>query len=88
MSEHIASITEGLSFAYLKEAYIASLLTLGWDAVDGAIHAEEEDDRRWGRFGNLLQKQAAVLRKEMAEADQSEAEKEVHGVKKVGGADE
>lgn len=33
---------------------------------------EDEDDRKWGRLGNLLQKQVAVLRKEMAEADQME----------------
>jgi hypothetical protein len=31
---------------------------------------EDEEDRKWGRLGNLLQKQVAVLRKEMAEADQ------------------
>jgi hypothetical protein len=37
---------------------------------------EFEEDRKWGRLGNLLQKQVAVLRKEMAEADQTEKVKE------------
>ena len=71
LPEHIASITEGFSFAYLKEAYIGSLLTLGRDAADGATPAEEDDDRKWSRLGNLLQKQVAALRKEMAEAEKN-----------------
>jgi hypothetical protein len=37
---------------------------------------EDEEDRKWGRLGNLLQKQVAVLRKEMAETDQTEKVKE------------
>ena len=37
---------------------------------------EAEEVRKWGRLGNLLQKQVKILRVEMAEADRSEAEKE------------
>ena len=88
--EHIASITDSFSFAYLQEAYIASLLNLlrqYSDDSDGSftqlfVESEEERDieaeeiRKYGRLGNLLQKQVKVLRVEMAEADRSEAEKE------------
>lgn len=62
-------MTEGFSFAYLKEAFIASLLTLGRAVAEGAAAVEEDDDRKWGRLGNLLQKQVAALREEMAEAE-------------------
>lgn len=75
-AHHIVSITDGFSFAYLKEAYVASLLTLVRNSAEEVMPAEEEDDRKWGRLGNLLQKQIAVLREEMSEADKSEAEKE------------
>ena len=44
------------------------------DTKEGEKEAEEIS--KWGRLGNLLQKQVAVLRVEMAEADRSEAEKE------------
>jgi hypothetical protein len=70
---HIASITEGFSFAYLKETYVASLLTLAWESAESTLPAEDEDVRKWGRLGNLLQKQVALLRHEMSEADKSEA---------------
>ena len=82
-AHHIASITDGFSFAYLKEAYVASLLTLVRNSADNVMPAEEEDDRTWGRLGNLLQKQVAILREEMAEADKSEAEKEKKDEKKT-----
>ena len=64
---HIASITGGFSFAYLKEAYVASLLALVQASTEGAVPAEEEDDRTWGRFGNILQQQVAVLRKDIVD---------------------
>jgi hypothetical protein len=73
---HIASITEGFSFACLKEAYIASLLTLAREAAESTLPAEDEDARKWGRLGNLLQKQVALLRHEMSEADKSETQNE------------
>lgn len=64
---HIASITDGFSFAYLKEAYVASLLTLVQDSAEDVMPAEEEDDRKWGRFSNLLRQQAAALREDITE---------------------
>ena len=63
---YIASITEGFSFAYMKEAFVASLLTLVQDSAEGITPAEEEDDREWGRFGNMLQKQVVALREDIA----------------------
>ena len=60
-------MTEGFSFAYLKEAFIASLLTLVQDSAEETLPAVEEDDREWGRFGNMLQKQVIALREDIAE---------------------
>lgn len=51
----------------MKEAFVASLLTLVRDSVDDVTPAEGEGDREWGRFGKLLQKQVFSLREDMAE---------------------
>ena len=67
LPHQIASITDGFSFAYLKEAYVASLLTLVRSAGDGIAPAGEEDDQEWGRFGNVLQKQVVALREDIGE---------------------
>ena len=64
--DHIASITDGFSFAYMKEAFVASLLTLVYNSTEDIKPAEEEDDHKWGRFGNLLQKQVVALREDLA----------------------
>ena len=69
---HIASITDGFSFAYLKEAYVASLLALVQTLTEGTVPDEEEDDRTWGRFGNMLQRQVAVLRNDIADGTVAE----------------
>ena len=50
----------------MKEAFVASLLTLVHDSTADTTPAEEEDDRKWGRFGNLLQKQVFALREDLA----------------------
>ena len=50
----------------MKEAFVASLLTLVHDSAEDVTPAEEEDDREWGRFGNLLQKQVVSLREDLA----------------------
>lgn len=50
----------------MKEAFIASLLTLVYDSTADITPAQEEDDREWGRFGNLLQKQVVALREDLA----------------------
>ena len=63
----MASITDGFSFAYLKEAYVASLLTLVHASAEDAVAAEEEDGQDWGRLGKLLKTQAAALRKDMVD---------------------
>ena len=67
LPQQIASITDGFSFAYLKETFVASLLTLVWSSGDGITLAEEEEDREWGRFGNVLQKQVIALRDDIGE---------------------
>ncbi len=67
LPHHIASITDGFSFAYMKEAFVASLLTLVRDSAEDIKPAEEEDDREWGRFGNVLKKQVGALREDIAQ---------------------
>ncbi|KAI9823491.1 MAG: hypothetical protein M1819_001345 [Sarea resinae] len=72
--EQVASVTDGFSFAYLKELYLSTLLSLyrkssGRATLDEYEHEDnDEDDQKFGQFGNLLRKQAATLRSEMAEA--------------------
>ena len=73
--EKIASITEDFSFAYLKETYIASLLTLARETAEPVQDAEpDEEVQKWGRLGALLQKQVELLRHEMAETDKVDEE--------------
>ena len=50
----------------MKEAFLASLLTLVYNSVEDVTPVEEGDDREWGRFGNLLQKQVVTLREDLA----------------------
>lgn len=69
LPDHIASITDGFSFAYLKEALFASLLTLAKSFAEEKTATEqkkeEEEDRKWGRFGSILQQQVAILRQDI-----------------------
>lgn len=53
----------------MKEAFVASLLTIVRDSVEGVTPAEEDEegDRGWGRFGNVLRKQVFALKEDMAE---------------------
>ena len=51
----------------MKEAFVASLLTLVRDSAEGIAPTEEEDIGAWGRFGNVLQKQVVALREDIAE---------------------
>src|SRR5262249_30867102 len=51
--EEIAGLTEGFSFAYLKELYLSSMMR--W------IHTREE-----GEMGAVMRAQAAVLREQMS----------------------
>lgn len=64
---HIASITDGFSFAYLKEVYVVSLLMLVQNSAEDIMAAEAEGDRQLGTFGSLLQQQAVALRKDIGE---------------------
>ena len=65
-AQQIASITDGFSFAYLKETYVASLLTLARNSAEEVVLPEDEDDCKWGKFGKLLQQQATSLKEEIA----------------------
>ena len=51
----------------MKEAFVASLLTLVREPVEDDESAEEVDDPEMGEFGNVLQKQVIALRKDIAE---------------------
>lgn len=67
LPHRIALVTEGFSFAYLKEAYVASLLRLVQDSAEDVVPAEEEEGSELGRFGTLLLQQVVALRQDIAE---------------------
>ena len=79
LSEAIADITEGFSFAYLKEAFITSLLAIvgsrkgnSSNANDGLSEPEEKEsefDRNV--FWQVVSKQVQTLRIEMEDARKS-----------------
>lgn len=68
---HIASITEGFSFAYMKEAYVGSLLTLARQSGESEIASlpepSNEQVQTKGRFGVILEQQVASLREDIGE---------------------
>ena len=68
---YIASITEGFSFAYMKEAYVGSLLTLARQSGDNEISSlpepSDEQVQTKGRFGIILEQQVASLREDIGE---------------------
>ena len=78
LSEAIAEITEGFSFAYLKETFITSLLAIAGSfkgtskAIDDLLEADEQphelDDLLLWR---VMSKQVKVLRAEMEDARKS-----------------
>lgn len=72
VSRRVAELTEGFSFAYLKEAWVASLLTLLYETT--AVGAESVS----GRLSKTLERQIEILRVEMGEGgkDAGEDEKE------------
>ena len=76
LPSHIASITEGFSFAYMKEAYVASLLTLARQSGDTEIPSlhepSDEQVQTKGRFGIILEEQVASLREDIGEATTQE----------------
>ena len=67
LPHRIALITDGFSFASLKEVYVASLLRLVQNSAEDVAPPEVEDDPEWGRFGSLLQQQVVALRESIAE---------------------
>ena len=71
LSAHIASMTEDFSFAYMKEAYVASLLTLARQSGDveftSSPEPSEEQIQTKGRFGMILERQVASLREDICE---------------------
>lgn len=72
LPQHIASLTAGFSFAYLKEAHVASLLALvrlSDDESEVAVSGRQSagEDEKLGRFGHLLQQQVTTLREDIGE---------------------
>lgn len=67
VSERVAELTEGFSFAYLKEAWVACLLTLLYDT--SATGTKEAS----GRLAETLEKQIGILKAEMADVEKSDS---------------
>ena len=73
-TKELARITQGFSFAYLKEVYIAALLALTQHNDPDKHVAETENATQMedlGKFGNLLQQQIMTLKADMAEEGKS-----------------
>jgi transitional endoplasmic reticulum ATPase len=75
----VAEITDGFSFAYMQEAFVAALLALARDGVTAAVESED-DDSDWVGVCHVgdddleklplwveIQKQVAILREGMDE---------------------
>ncbi|KAL0261579.1 hypothetical protein SLS55_003009 [Diplodia seriata] len=70
ISKRIAELTDGFSFAYLKETWVASLLSLLYaTSSEGTKEAS-------GKLPEMLEKQIEHLKAEMSEADGPEQKKE------------
>ncbi|KAH7057414.1 P-loop containing nucleoside triphosphate hydrolase protein [Macrophomina phaseolina] len=66
VSKRVAELTDGFSFAYLKEAWVASLLSLLYSSVStGAQEAS-------GKLPETLEKQIEILKAEMGDAEEKE----------------
>ncbi|OJD33890.1 p-loop containing nucleoside triphosphate hydrolase protein [Diplodia corticola] len=68
-SKRIAELTDGFSFAYLKEAWVASLLSLLY-ATSSAGTTEAS-----GKLPKMLEKQIEVLKEEMSDVGDKDQEK-------------
>ena len=71
VSERAAEITEGFSFAYLKEAFVAALLVIAGKKFGGGP-GKEDDDLEGNSFWKELEHQIENLRQELEAGDGEE----------------
>jgi transitional endoplasmic reticulum ATPase len=77
LSAKIASITDGFSFAYLKEAFVAALLHIVGNEAELEIHRDfsgvydyiADDDFESLLFWKEMKKQIEILRKEIHDSE-------------------
>jgi hypothetical protein len=72
-AHRIATLTDGFSFAYIKESFVGCLLTVVQNTTNGG--SEAEGDKTHGQLGSLLEKHVTMLRNEMSEKPISESSK-------------
>jgi hypothetical protein len=69
---YIATLTEGFSFAYIKEAYIGTFLALIQEIADEESSGAK-DGGKYGRLGDLLEKHVGLLKVEMSEISRDDS---------------
>lgn len=79
--DSVAEITEGFSFAYMKEIFVSSLLHIAGHQEEKEKYAENglESSFLW----NVVQQQIKVLRAEMASLEEEESEAKKKEEKKL-----
>jgi hypothetical protein len=65
----IADITDGFSFAYLQELFIASLLQIARGDTGSSDDDKGDDDLDTYQLWRVIKKQAVILRKDMGTGD-------------------
>lgn len=81
MCPEVAKITYGFSFAYIQEAFVASLLAIAADDDDDEksefVHVATKDEFEDVRLWRELRKQVSILRHELDNGDDEDASKVV-----------
>ena len=69
LSPAIAGITEGFSFAYLKEAFVATLLSIAGNRSENGIEDEEDGELDKYELWREMKRQVKLLREDMDTTD-------------------
>lgn len=69
LSPAIAGITQDFSFAYLKEAFVATLLSIAGNRSENGIEDEEDGDLDKYELWREMKRQVDLLRKDMDTRD-------------------
>ena len=70
LSPAIAGITEGFSFAYLKEAFVATLLSIAGNRSENGIGDEEDGNLDAYELWREMKRQVKLLREDMDTTDE------------------
>ena len=69
LSPAIAGITQGFSFAYLKEAFVATLLSIAGNRSENGIEDDEDGDLDKYELWREMKRQVELLREDMDTGD-------------------